>query len=100
MPPTNDPREVVAATFNDEWQAALMRETLLSEGIRCVIAGAYTGNFRAEAPGRVKLLVHEEDLSRAEEAIRRRREEAATIDWSAVDLGVEEPEADEDAGRA
>jgi hypothetical protein len=98
VPPNDDPREVVAATFNDEWQAALMRETLLSEGIRCFIAGGYTGSFRAEAPGRVKLLVHEEDLARAEEAIRRRREEAATIDWSTVDLGAEEPETDEEKG--
>jgi hypothetical protein len=98
----DDPeREVVAATFNDEWQAAIMRETLLSEGIPCVIAGGYTGSFRAEAPGRVKLLVRATDLARAEEAIRLRREEAAAIDWSTVDLGTRdpddgEPDSDED----
>lgn len=79
-------RHVVAATFQDEWQASLVRETLLAEGIPCVIAGAYTGNFRAEAPGRVKLLVRAGDLDRAASAIKRRREEAMSIDWSRVDL--------------
>jgi 3-isopropylmalate dehydratase small subunit len=79
-------RQVVAATFNDEWQASLFRETLLAAGIPCVIAGSFTGSFRAEAPGRVKLLVHERDMDRAAEAIRKRREEALTIDWSQVDV--------------
>ncbi len=84
-----DERHVVAATFKDEWQASLARETLLSEGIPCAVAGGYTGSFRAEAPGRVKLLVREADLERAEEAIRRRRDEALTIDWSQIDVGGE-----------
>jgi hypothetical protein len=82
-----DERQVVAATYTDEWHAALARETLMAEGIPCVIAGGFTGNFRAEAPGRVKLMVRAMDLERAEEALKRRREEAMTIDWSEVDVG-------------
>lgn len=82
-----DERQVVAATYTDEWHASLARETLLAEGIPCVIAGGFTGNFRAEAPGRVKLMVRAIDLERAEEALKRRREEAMTIDWSQVDVG-------------
>lgn len=82
-----DERPVVAATFHDEWQASLARETLLSAGIPCVVAGGFTGSFRAEAPGRVRLMVRAADLARAEEAIRRRREEAMSIDWSRVDVG-------------
>ncbi len=78
---------VVAGTFADEWQASLVRETLIASGIACAVAGGFTGSFRAEAPGRVKVLVRAEDLERAEEAIRKRREEAASIDWSDVDIG-------------
>lgn len=89
-------RHVVAATFLDEWQASLMRETLLAAGIPCVIAGSYTGNFRAEAPGRVKLLVRLGDLERAEAAIRTRREEAQAIDWSQVDITGDDPDALDD----
>jgi hypothetical protein len=81
-----DERYVVAAVFHDEWQASLVRETLAAEGIPCEIAGAFTGNFRAEAPGRVKLLVRLADLERAEVAIRLRKEQAQSIDWSQVDI--------------
>jgi hypothetical protein len=76
----------VLAVFDHEWQATLVRETLLSAGIPSVVAGGFTGSFRSEAPGRVKVLVHAADLDRAAEEIRRRREEAAWIDWSKVDL--------------
>lgn len=91
-----DERHVVAAVFHDEWQASLMRETLIAAGIPCVIAGSYTGNFRAEAPGRVKLLVRLGDLERAEAAIRQRREDAQAIDWSQVDISGEEPDESDD----
>lgn len=83
--PAGEPTAVLAV-FDHEWQASLVRETLLSAGIPSVVAGGFTGSFRSEAPGRVKVLVHAADLERAAEEIRRRREEAASIDWSKVDL--------------
>jgi hypothetical protein len=79
----------VAETLDHEWKASLVRETLLAEGIPAVVAGGFTGSFRAEAPGLVKVLVRACDLERARETLRRRREEAANIDWSQVDWSGE-----------
>lgn len=91
--PPRDARSFVAGDptavlgdFDHEWQASLVRETLLAAGIPSVVTGGFTGSFRTEAPGRVKVLVRAADVTRANEALRRRREEAASIDWSKVDV--------------
>ena len=98
--PTGEGRTVVAGTYDHEWQASLVRETLLAEGIGCIVSGGLTGSFRAEAPGRVKILVLEADLERAEAAIARARSEATTIDWSKIDVGAPDPlEGPDDADR-
>jgi len=75
------------ASLSDEWEAGLVRDTLLAAGIPATIAGGFTASFRADAPGRVRVLVRESDLAAAAEAVRKAREEAADIDWDSVDLG-------------
>ncbi len=96
-----DDRTVVAAEFEHEWQASLVRETLLALGIPCVVAGGIAGSFRTEAPGRVKLLVKARDLGRAAIELERRRQEAASIDWSKVDVsGDSEPDESDPADEA
>jgi hypothetical protein len=76
----------IFASFPDEWEAGLVRDALLAAGLPATIAGGFTASFRADAPGRVRVLVRERDLAAAAEAVRRAREEAAAIDWDAVDL--------------
>ncbi|MDZ4754525.1 MAG: DUF2007 domain-containing protein [Phycisphaerae bacterium] len=83
-------RTVIAGMFEHEWEASLMRETLLAAGIPCTVAGGLTGSFRAEAPGRVKLLVREHDLERAKLALEARRDEVSRIDWNDVDVDAGE----------
>jgi hypothetical protein len=94
MPSADDAGGLTAvfASFSDEWEAGLVRDTLLAAGIPATIAGGFTASFRADAPGRVRVLVRERDLAAAAEAIRAAREEAATIDWDSVDLGGPERE--------
>lgn len=82
-------RELTAifASFSDEWEAGLVRDALLAAGIPATVAGGFTASFRADVPGRVRVLVRERDLAAAAEALRKAREEAADIDWDSVDLG-------------
>jgi len=89
MHSADDPGGMTAtfASFSDEWEAGLVRDTLLAAGIPATIAGGFTASFRADAPGRVRLLVRERDLAAAADAVRKAREEAADIDWDSVDLG-------------
>lgn len=92
---SSDDPTVVAGEFPHEWQATIVREALLADGIACVVSGGISGSFRTEAPGRVKVLVKASDLDRASEALRRCREEAQSIDWSKVDLGRSETDESE-----
>lgn len=78
------------AAFSDEWEAGLVRDALLAAGIPATIAGGFTASFRADAPGRVRVLVRERDLAAAAEALRRARDEAATIDWDEIDYGKDD----------
>ena len=92
MRPADDPPHgageltAIFASFSDEWEAGLVRDTLLAAGIPAAIAGGFTASFRADAPGRVRVLVRDRDLPKAAEALRQAREDARTIDWDAVDL--------------
>jgi hypothetical protein len=89
MPSADDAGGMTAifASFSDEWEAGLVRDTLLAAGIPATIAGGFTASFRADVPGRVRLLVRERDLVAAADAVQRAREDAANIDWDSVDLG-------------
>jgi hypothetical protein len=73
-------------------EAGVIVGGLEDRGIKATMSGVYTTNFRAEAPGWVEVLVYEQDLARAQEALAEIHEENDHIDWSAVDVGKPEDE--------
>ncbi|GJM19880.1 MAG: hypothetical protein DHS20C14_20930 [Phycisphaeraceae bacterium] len=56
---------VVVAEYETELQAGFARSLLEEHGIEARMVGGLTAGFRAEAPGRVRVLVHAADLERA-----------------------------------
>jgi nitrogen regulatory protein PII-like uncharacterized protein len=61
-------------------------------GVRAVATGGFTAEFRAEAPGQVKVMVAEDDLERARAILKDVQQEFENIDWSQVDVGEPEDE--------
>ena len=57
-------RPVLVAEFSNEALAAIFIATLREEDIEAVTTGGMTAGFRAEAPGMVRVLVHEKDAER------------------------------------
>jgi len=104
----NDPgnhsdKVVTLAFFFSEVEAKLLSNALNQEGIHSEVAGLLTASFRAEAPGRVKVLVREQDLERAKELLDDYTKSKQEIDWSQVDISGEEgfeDELDDNAGEA
>jgi hypothetical protein len=92
------------ATLNDklarlisvrtEAEAGIIVSGLEEHGIRAVMSGIHTANFRAEAPGSVDVLVAQDQLENAQEVLEQISDEQKSIDWSQVDVG--EPEDEED----
>ena len=85
-----DDSVVVLAVFPSEIEATTIADELEREGIRAEPAGVLTAEFRAEAPGQVKVLVHASDFQRARALLDDYIASREHIDWSKVDLG--EPE--------
>lgn len=56
---------IVLTTVMTEAEAAILVAQLEDHGIPAQISGGLTGGFRAEAPGSVRVLVHEENMERA-----------------------------------
>ena len=56
-------------TAANEIEAATIVNYLAQFDIKALSAGGYTSGFRAEAPGDVKILVRQEDLERARQAL-------------------------------
>ena len=77
---------VTLAFLFSEVEAKLLSDALNQEGIHSEVAGFLTGSFRAEAPGRVKVLVREQDLQRAKELLDDYTKSKEEIDWSKVDI--------------
>lgn len=97
---TNDPghhndKVVTLAFLFTEVEAKLLSNALNEEGIHSEVAGLLTASFRAEAPGRVKVLVREQDLERAKELLDDYTKSKEEIDWSQVDISGDEGFADE-----
>lgn len=86
----DDDNIVTLAFFPTEVEATMVADELRREGIQAEPAGILTAGFRAEAPGRVKVLVHETDLEKAKTLLDEYIHSRDSIDWSQVDLG--EPE--------
>jgi len=60
---------------------------LRQAGIEARMAGAIGGDFRAEAPGAIWVLVHRAHADRAQRVIEEYRRTNEEIDWSKVDIG-------------
>lgn len=73
MRPDREPA-VLLATVATEFEAALMVNALEARGIAARSAGALTAGFRAEAPGRVQVLVRERDLAEARDILKELKE--------------------------
>jgi len=86
----SDDAVVTLAFFPTEVEAKMIADELNREGIQAEPAGILTAGFRAEAPGRVKVLVHQNDLEKAKALLDEYIHSREEIDWSKVDLG--EPE--------
>lgn len=85
-----DDNIVTLAFFPTEVEATMIADELNREGIQAEPAGILTAGFRAEAPGRVKVLVHQGDLQKAKALLDEYINSRDEIDWSQVDIG--EPE--------
>lgn len=82
-----DDQIVTLAFFATEVEATMVADELKRAGIQAEPAGLLTAGFRAEAPGRVKVLVHERDLEQAKALLDEYTHSREEIDWSQVDLG-------------
>ncbi len=78
---------VTLATFDTEIQATLVANELKSQGVQAEPSGTFTAGFRAEAPGSVKVLVHDHDLARAQAIYDDFLVSRKDIDWDNVDVG-------------
>ena len=85
-----DDNILTLAFFPTEVEATMIADELKREGIQAEPAGILTAGFRAEAPGRVKVLVHQRDYEKAKSLLDEYIHSRENIDWSQVDLG--EPE--------
>lgn len=83
---------VVLTTTLTEAEAAIISAALEEEGIQTIADGGFVSGFKAEAPGRVRVIVREEDSERARIVLKNIREHRDDIDWSKVDVG--EPESE------
>lgn len=92
--PPND-KLVTLAFFAGEIEATLIANELKNLGIAAEASGLLTAGFRAEAPGSVKVLVHEKDLPEAKRIMDDYVASKQEIDWDRVDVG--EPESANDS---
>ena len=93
-----DDNIVTLAFVPSEIEATMIADELKRAGIQSEPAGLLTAGFRAEAPGKVKVLVHQKDLERAKALLDEYQRSRDQIDWSQVDVGEpegsDEPSAD------
>ncbi len=61
---------VVVGEFDSELAASFVVETLKEAGVQSWTTGALTAGLRAEAPGRVRVLVRSQDAEAAKAALR------------------------------
>jgi cyclic pyranopterin phosphate synthase len=68
MPTTND-KPATLTTSANELEASILVAALEQHAIQAHLTGEYTAGFRAEAPGRVSVVVREADLPRARQVL-------------------------------
>lgn len=94
-----DPDQKLAtlAVLSGEIEATLLADELKHQGIAAEASGTLTAGFRAEAPGSVKVLVHEKDLDTAKQIMDDYLASKQEIDWDQVDVGESEDGIDSNA---
>lgn len=85
--PRDESKAVPLGDFPSEAEAMMVASGLNERGIEARVVGGATAGFRAEAPGRARVLVHADQLREALRLVEEIRQEAKEIDWSQVDLG-------------
>ncbi len=83
-------KQVTLVSLDSEFEANSIANELAANSIKALVLGGYTSGFRAEAPGRVNVVVRQVDLERAQLAILDWEKNRGQTDWSTVDIG--EPE--------
>lgn len=84
----NNPDQIEALTSTpDESRAAMVIAALKDRGIDAVAEGGLASQFRTENFGEVKIMVRQNDLERAREALAEYKDAARDIDWDNVDVG-------------
>lgn len=83
---SEQPTTATLVQLQTEWQAQLIADALRDKGIDAAIEGSLTSQFRAEAPGYVRILVPVNQLERAREMLEQHKREVSEIDWSTVDF--------------
>jgi hypothetical protein len=81
---------ITLCLLDSEIQAAILVAELQADGIPATHSGGLTGGFRAEAPGRVKVLVPADRKQEAEAIFHRWADGSEDIDWDQVDVGERE----------
>ena len=87
--PDDPDRPELLTHVSTEPQAAMLVAFLDAEGVEAVAEGVLTSAFLAEAPGRVRIVVHHRDLDRARQLLAQYLSQRSDIDWAQVD--TEEP---------
>ena len=79
-------------SVSNEIEAGSIVNALADYGIEASVTGRFTSGFRAEAPGRLQIVVRRSDLDQAQQALAEIREDQGKIDWSTIDVGDPEEE--------
>lgn len=92
---TTDPHAPqVLASLYAETEAAMIVAALADHGVEASTTGGITAGFRAEAPGRVDIIVRQEQLEKAQQAYAQIQADLSDsdseVDWSKVDVGKPE----------
>lgn len=82
---TDDEALAIVTTAATEVEGQLLANILNEHGIRAVITGGATSEFRAQAPGAVKVVVKQVDLSAAETVLEQRAQRGPHSDWTVED---------------
>jgi succinate dehydrogenase/fumarate reductase flavoprotein subunit len=80
-------KQVTLLSMDSEFEANSIANELAANSIKALVIGGYTAGFRAEAPGRVSVVVRQADLKRAQLAFLDWEKNRGQTDWSRVDIG-------------
>ena len=84
----------VLVEVQDDFEAGAVITALRERGVEASSVGGFTAGFIAEAPGYVQIVVRKADLPAARAAFKDIRLHHDEIDWSKIDVGTPEDDAD------